>query len=128
MDNKSRIVAALTEEPKFESRMISKKLIAVDIKNASIPKHLQRGMDTSKFESAVNYINLQNVKIGKTNDARILIKLREEVPFETTREGKILFIDIEKPKKIEAKIEAAPVPPKEEVTAETIKEEVRRKR
>jgi type IV pilus assembly protein PilQ len=65
------------------------------------------------------------VKAGKANDVRILIKLREEVPFETTKEGKTLFIDIEKPKKAEAKIEAVPEAKKEEVSVETKKEEVK---
>ena len=108
MDHKSRIVVSLTEEPQFESHTISKKMVAVDIKNAFLPKHLQRGLDTSGFDSAVKYIDLKNVKVGKANDVRILITLKEEVPFETIKEGKTLFIDIEKPKKIEAKIEAVP--------------------
>ena len=106
MDNKSRIVVTLTGEPKFESYTVSKNAIVVDIKNAFVPKHLQRGLDTSQFESAVDYVNIQNVKTGKVNDVRILIKLKEEAPFETVQEGKILFIDIVKPKKIEAKIES----------------------
>jgi type IV pilus assembly protein PilQ len=126
MDNKSRIVVSLTEEPQFESYTVSKKVVAVDIKNAFLPKHLQKGIDTSEFDSAVKYIDLKNVKAGKANDVRILIKLKEEVPFETTKEGKTLFIDIEKPKKIEAKIEAVPEVKKEEVAVETKKEEVKK--
>jgi type IV pilus assembly protein PilQ len=126
MNNKSRIVVTLTAEPKFESYAISKKVIVVDIKNAFAPKHLQRGLDTSQFESAVNSINVQNVKTGKVNDVRILIKLREEVPFETTKEGKMIFIDIEKPKKSEAKIEPAPPPKKEEAVVEAKKEEMKK--
>jgi type IV pilus assembly protein PilQ len=126
MDNKSRIVVTLTGEPKFESSTISKNLIAVDIKNAFVPKHLQRGLDTSQFESAVDSVNIQNIKTGKMNDVRILIKLREEVPFETTLEGKVLFIDIEKPQKVEAKIKAAPIPKKEEVSVEGKKEEIKK--
>jgi type IV pilus assembly protein PilQ len=125
MDNKSRIVVSLTEEPQFKSYTISKKVVAVDIKNAFLPKHLQKGLDTSEFDSAVKYIDLKNVKAGKANDVRILIKLREEVPFETTKEGNTLFIDIEKPKKVEAKIEAVPEAKKEEVAVETKKEEVK---
>ena len=125
MDDKSRIVVGLTEEPKFEVQPISKMVIAVDIKNAFVPKHLQRGLDTSEFESAVNYINLENIKTGKANDVRISIKLREEVPFETSLEGKTLFIDIEKPKKIVAKVEPLPPPEKEEVIVEK-KEEVKK--
>ncbi len=126
MDHKSRIVVSLTEEPQFESHKISKKMVAVDIKNAFLPKHLQRGLDTSGFDSTVKYIDLKNVKKGKANDVRILITLREEVPFETTKEGKTLFIDIQKPKKIEAKIEAVPEAKKEEGVVETKKEEVKK--
>ena len=126
MDHKSRIVVTLTGEPKYESYMLSKNTIAVDIKNAFVPKHLQRGLDTKEFESAVEYVQMQNVKAGKLNDVRVLIKLREEVPFETTKEGKVLFIDIEKPKKVEGKIEPGVPPKKEEVPAEAKKEEVKK--
>ena len=125
MDHKSRVVVTLTEEPKFESYPISKNVIAVDIKNTYVPKHLQRGLDTSEFESGVNNIQIQNIKAGKTNDVRISIKLREEVPFETATEGKFLYIDIEKPKKIEAKLEGVPEAKKEE-TIEVKKEEVKK--
>ncbi len=132
MDNKSRIVVSLTEEPQFESQMISKNTIAVDIKNAILPNHLQRGLDTSRFDSAVKYVDLRNLKKGKANDVRILITLKEEVPFETSKEGKNLFIDIEKPKKIETisetKKEEVPVETKKEEAKEEIKtEEVRTK-
>jgi len=125
MDHKSRVVVTLTEEPKFESYPLSKNVIAVDIKNTSVPKHLQRGLDTSEFESGVNHIQIQNIKAGKTNDVRISIKLREEVPFETATEGKVLYIDIEKPKKIEAKLEGLQEAKKEE-TVEVKKEEVKK--
>jgi len=123
MDNKSRIVVTLTGEPRFESYTISKNTIVVDIKNAFVPKHLQRRLDTSQFESAVDSINIQNVKIGKLSDVRILIKLREEVPYEATQEGKTIFIDIVKPKKVEGKIEPVLPPTKEEVAVEAKVEE-----
>jgi type IV pilus assembly protein PilQ len=113
MDHKSRIVVTLTGEPRYESSKLSKNTIAVDIKNAFVPKYLQRALDTKEFESAVENVQMQNVKSGKVNDVRVLIKLREEVPFETTKEGTVLFIDIEKPGKAEGKTEAA-VPPKQE--------------
>src|SRR4030043_1480052 len=126
MDHKSRIVVTLTGEPRYESYLLSKNTIAVDIKNAFVPKYLQRALDTKEFESVVEYVQMQNVKAGKLNDVRVLIKLREEVPFETTKEGKVLFIDIEKPRKVEGKIEPGVPPKKEEVPAEAKKEEVKR--
>jgi type IV pilus assembly protein PilQ len=126
MDHKSRIVVTLTGEPQYESYMLSKNTIAVDIKNAFVPKYLQRGLDTKEFESAVEYVQMKNVKAGKLNDVRVLIKLKEEVPFETTKEGKVLFIDIEKPKKVEGKIEPGVPPKKEEIPTEAKKEEVKK--
>ncbi len=123
MDNKSRIVVSLTEEPQFASHTISKNTIAVDIKNAFLPKHLQRGLNTSGFDSAVKYIDLKNVKKGKASDVRVLITLKEEVPFKTSTEGKTLFIDIEKPKKMAVVPEAKKE--KEEVSLETKKQEVK---
>lgn len=134
INDKSRIAVTLSGEPEFETYRISEKAIAIDIKNAFAPKHLQRGMDTSEFDSAVNHIDIKNVK----SDLRILIKLREEKPYETTREGNTLFFDIEKPTKIMKKSEPPVTPsvalpvspakeiqalPKEEVKAEVKKEE-----
>ncbi len=115
MEDQSRIVVTLTEEPQVESSLISKKILAFDLRNVTVPKQLQRTLDTSEFKSAVQSIQLQNIKKGKSNDVRVLVKLKEEVPYETTKEGKTLFIDIEKPKLPEAKeTVAAAAPIKEE--------------
>ena len=124
MDRKSRIIIGTTEEPQFESRMVSKDAFAVELKNAFVPKRLQRPLDTSQFDSAVNTIQIQNVKAGKGNDVRISVTLKEEAPYETVQEGKLLFIDIGAigaigdigaPKKVEVK--------KEEVKREEGKKE-----
>jgi hypothetical protein len=129
MDDKSRIVLSLsTEDPQFEASAPSKNIIAVEVKNAFAPKHLLRRLDTSAFGSVVSYIELKNVRVGKANDIRISVKLREEAPYETSKEGKEIFIDIkEKAKKIEAKVEP-PLPEvkKEEPAAEAKKEEVKK--
>jgi type IV pilus assembly protein PilQ len=128
MDAKSRIVLSLSEEdPQFESSAPSKNMVAIDVKNAFIPKRLLRGIDTSAFESVVNYIDLRNIKVGKTNNIRVLVKLGEEAPYETSKEGKEIFIDIkEKPKKTEVKAEAQPPELKKEMPAEAKKEEVKK--
>jgi type IV pilus assembly protein PilQ len=129
MDNKSRIVVPLTGEPQFEAYALSKNTIIVDIKNAFVPKHLQRELDTREFKSAVDSVNIQNIKTGNVNDVRILIKLREEAPFEANKEGNAIFVDIEKPKRFEAKEEgvpALPIAPKVEAPVEVKKEEVKK--
>jgi type IV pilus assembly protein PilQ len=128
MDDKSRIVLSLsTEETQFESSTPSTKVIVIDVKNAFAPKRLLRGLDTSAFESVVNYIDLKNVKVGKVNDIHVVVKLGEETTYETTQEGKEIFVDIkEKPKKIEAKAETPPMEVKKEEAAEVRKEEVKK--
>ncbi len=127
MDDKSRIILSLSaDDLQFESSAPSKNMIAIDVKNASAPKRLLKGIDTSVFESVVNYINLENVKIGKANDVRVLVKLGEEAPYQTTKEGKEIFIDIkETPKKAESRTKVPPEVKKEEA-AEVKKEAVKK--
>jgi type IV pilus assembly protein PilQ len=124
MDDKSRIVLSLSSEDlQFESSAPSKNMIAVDVKNASAPKRLVRGIDTSVFESVVDYIDLKNVKAGKGNDVRVLVTLGEEAPYETTKEGKEIFVDIkEKPRKTGAKTEIPPPRVKKDEAAAVEKE------
>jgi type IV pilus assembly protein PilQ len=128
MDDKSRVVLSFSEEnPQFESSTPSKNVIAIEVKNASVPKNLLRGLDTSGFKSVVNYVELKNVQVGKSNDIRVLVKLGEEAPYEAAKEGKEIFIDIkERPKKIEAKTEALPQEVKKEEALEPKKEEEKR--
>jgi type IV pilus assembly protein PilQ len=127
LDHKSRVVLSLsTEDPQFKSYLFSKNIIAVDIKNAFVPKHLLRGLDTREFDSPVTYVSLQNMKVGKANDVRVLIKLKEEMPFETTKEKRTVFVDVQKPKKVEAKTEPVPEPKAEAVPGEVKKEEVQK--
>ena len=127
IDNKSRVVVTASEEPQVGSSLISNRILTVDLKNINVPKYLQRGLDTSEFKGAVQSIELKNIKKGKSNDVRILVKLKEEVPYETTREGKLLFIDIENPKVPEVKEAPAPVVAKEEsLPKEAAKEEVKK--
>jgi type IV pilus assembly protein PilQ len=129
MDDKSRIVISFSaEDLQFESSTPSANIISIDVKDAFIPKHLLRGLDTSAFESAINYIDLKNVKVGKGNNIKVLVKLREETTYETAKEGKEIFIDIkEKPKKIETKIEAPPIEVKKgKVVTEVKREEAKK--
>jgi type IV pilus assembly protein PilQ len=118
LDHKSRIAVSVSGEPEMELSVISKKTLAIDLKNAIIPKGLLRNLDTSEFKSAVQSVQPQNIKRGKSNDARILVKLREEAPYETNKEGKIFWVDIENPK-----LEEAQQPPAPAVAKETAKEE-----
>ena len=107
LDHRSRIAISSTGDVAFEQKVVSKNILVVDLKNAFIPKHLQRPLDTGEFESAIEYVTLENVKRGKANDARISIRLSQDVPYDITKEGKDIFIDVEKPQGLEAKKDVA---------------------
>ena len=107
LDHRSRIAISSTGDLAYEPKVVSTNILVVDLKNAFIPKHLQRPLDTGQFESAVEYVTLENVKRGKSNDARISIRLSQDVPYDITKEGKDIFIDVENPKGLEAKKEIA---------------------
>ena len=129
MDEKSRITLSLsTEDAQFEASTLPENVISIDVKNTFAPKKLLRRLDTGAFESAVNSIDLKNEKVGKVNDVRVLVRLREKTSYETSKEGKEIFIDIkERPRKIEAKAESpAPEVKKEEAVAEGKKEELKK--
>ena len=114
LDHRSRVAISSTGDLVYEPKIVSNNILVVDLKNAFIPKHLQRPLDTGEFESAVEYVTLENVKRGKANDARISIRLRQEVPYDITKEGRDIFIDVDKPAGLEAKKEIAVAEVKEE--------------
>lgn len=121
IDNKQRIVIGFLEEPEYELKVASNNIIDLEIKNAFIPKHLLRGLDTSEFLGVVKYIDLKNIKSAKINDVKISIILKEMAPYESQKEGNTIFVDIEKPKLI--KEEAKPLVEKKEIPVETPKGE-----
>jgi type IV pilus assembly protein PilQ len=126
LDDRSRIVIGLPEEFVFESQRMGTKMIAVDVRNVIVPKAFQRPLDTSEFDGPVTSVAIQNIRTSKGTDARVLIKLREEAPFDTIKEGRQLLIDFEKPKKSGAKAEPASKPvPAETKPEETKKEAVK---
>lgn len=107
LEDKSRVLVGLTGESTFESQKIDAKNVAIDIRNAYVPLRLQRMLDTSAFEGPVTAVHINNVKTAKGNDVRMLIKLRQEVSFEITKEGQTLVVDFERPKTVQVK--ATPV-------------------
>ncbi len=99
MDHKSRIIVSTSDAATYDVFKISEKAVALDLKKMRVPERLKRGVDTKAFESAVDYINLYNVKSETSRDVRIIVRLREGVDFEATQEGKRIYLDFEKPAK-----------------------------
>jgi len=99
MDHKSRIIILTSHVATYDIFKISKTTIALDLKKMKVPKSLKRGLDTKAFDSAVDYINLYNVKSETSRDVRIIVRLREGVDFEAIQEGKRIYLDFARPTK-----------------------------
>jgi type IV pilus assembly protein PilQ len=99
MDHKSRIIVSTSDVASYDVFKISETAVALDLKKMRVPERFKRGLDTKAFDSAVEYVSLYNVKSEASRDVRIIVRLKEVVNFETTQEGKRIYLDFDKPLK-----------------------------
>jgi type IV pilus assembly protein PilQ len=71
--------------------------VTVTIKNATLPKNLQRSLETRSFVSPVLRITPLSIKHRKSTDTKIRIATRVTAPFEYRQEGDMLYIDFKHP-------------------------------
>lgn len=71
--------------------------VTLTIKNAILPKNLQRSLETRFFVSPVLRVTPLSVKTNKSTDTKIRIAIRVAAPFEFRREGDMLYVDFEHP-------------------------------
>src|SRR6185369_10825714 len=76
--------------------------VTLTIKNATLPKSLQRSLDSQSFVSPVLRITPIQAKTRKGTDSRIKIALRQAAPYEFRQEGDMLFVDFKNPEKLPA--------------------------
>jgi len=69
----------------------------VTIRNCQLPRRLQRMLDTSSFASSVREITPYQVKVREGYDAKVLVKLRNEAPFNFKQEGETISWEIKNP-------------------------------
>ncbi len=71
--------------------------ITLTVKNAVLPKNLQRSLDAKSFVSPVLRVTPLMV-VGKTGtDTKVRIAMRTTAPFEMRQESDMLFVDIKNP-------------------------------
>lgn len=107
-EQKSRIRLTGTSPLGYSVSPLSKDMqLVVDVPGASIPKHLQRPLDTSEFPSAVKMVSAWPMKDGQKG-VRVAIKLREDVKYTVEEKGEQIFIDFPVPASISSKLPANP--------------------
>lgn len=107
-EQKSRIRLTGSSALGYSVSPLSKDMqLVVDVPGASIPKHLQRPLDTSEFPSAVKMVSAWPLKDGQKG-VRVAIKLREDVKYTVEEKGEQLFIDFPVPASISSKLPSNP--------------------
>ncbi|MEI6214825.1 MAG: type IV pilus secretin PilQ [Desulfuromonadales bacterium] len=97
IDNISRVSVKVRGEIESEAPVQSPGFVTLTIKNAALPKHLQRSLETRSFVSPVLRVTPVAVKNKKKGETRIRIAMRASAGFDYRQEGDMLYIDFKNP-------------------------------
>uniref|UniRef100_C6E0S7 Type IV pilus secretin PilQ n=1 Tax=Geobacter sp. (strain M21) TaxID=443144 RepID=C6E0S7_GEOSM len=93
--------------------------VTLGIANCQVPKQLQRALDTTKFGTPVLSVTPYQVKVKGSTVTKVLVKLRGNPEFSTSRKGDLLLWDFVNPGPVAApKLPAAPPAPKAKAPVE----------
>lgn len=71
--------------------------VTLTIKKTTLPKKLQRSLETRAFVSPVLRVTPLSIKTKKGTDTKIRIAMRIAAPFEYRQEGDMLYVDFKHP-------------------------------
>lgn len=95
--NISRLSIKVPGDAAIEPLLASSGFVTLTIKNCSLPKHLQRSLETRKFVSPVLRVTPMAIKTGKGTDTLIRIAMRAPAAHELRREGDMLYVEFTHP-------------------------------
>jgi type IV pilus assembly protein PilQ len=93
----SRVAVKVKGDVTVEPPVKSAGFITMTVKNASIPKQLQRSLDAQSFISPVLRVTPLVVKTKKGTDIKIRIAMRTAVTPSFRQEGDMLYVDFTNP-------------------------------
>lgn len=102
IDGLSRVSVKVKGEISAEQPLKTAGFITLTIKNAVLPKNLQRSLETQSFVSPVLRVTPLMVKAKTGTDTKVRIAMRSASPFEMRQEGDMLFVDIRHPEGLTA--------------------------
>ena len=97
LDNISRVAVKVKGNVSVEPPVKSPGFVTLTIKNAGLPKHLQRSLEAKSFISPVLRITPLLVKTRSGTDAKIRIAMRAAAPFDFRRESDMYYVDFKNP-------------------------------
>lgn len=97
IDNVSRLSIKVNGAIKADQPVKSPGYVTLTLNNSTLPKNLQRSLETRSFLSPVLRITPLTVKTKKSTLTKIRIAMRVAAPFEYRREGDMIYIDFKHP-------------------------------
>ena len=92
----SRVIISADSPLEYEVKRLSQDKVAIDLAGASIPKKLQRSLDTSEFNSPISLISSYQLKKGPESVVRVLISLSKETEYKASYEDGSIYFDFER--------------------------------
>lgn len=97
VDGVSRVAVKMAGNAVAESPVKSPGFVTLTVKNATLPKRLQRSLEAKGFFSPVLRVTPLLVKTRKGTDTKIRIAMHTSVPYEYRQEGDMYYIDFKHP-------------------------------
>ncbi len=76
--------------------------LALTLKNCTLPVKWQRFLDTGAFATVVQRVTPYQVKTKGRSDVKVQVKMRQSAPFELSRRGNVIALEIKNPAGLES--------------------------
>jgi type IV pilus assembly protein PilQ len=117
VDAGSRITMKVTGSCVAEKPFKNDEGLTFSVNKCSLPRALQRTIDTSAFPSAVQAVIPYQVSVKGVPEARVLVKLNQDATWTLRQDDGTVVLDITHPK-LERKAVAAPAPQQDKAPAD----------
>lgn len=103
VDGYSRVVMTLSGDFHHEQPQRTTEGLAITFPGCIVPKRLQRPFDSSAFASSVSKVTPYQTKVRGRFDTKVLIALREDMPYTVKKVGNTVVLDIKNPEQTPGK-------------------------
>ncbi|MGD0584423.1 MAG: type IV pilus secretin PilQ [Oryzomonas sp.] len=97
IDTISRIAVKVSGDAVVEQPVKTAGFVTLTIRNANLPKRLQRSLEAEAFVTPVLRVTPFMVKTRKGTDTKVRIAMRATAPYEFRHEGDMYFVDFKAP-------------------------------
>ncbi len=103
----SRVTVKVVGSPQIEEPVKISGSVSFRIKNAQLPRNLQRSLEAREFVSPVLRITPVQVKTKTGNDILVRVALKMDSGYELRREADLVYLDIKHPATMTKSVEPA---------------------